>query len=427
MIELQISTAEYAKRIASLRSVMEERGFDAFAVFHPIRIAYLTGFFHQITERPIALLLAPGGEQAMLAPNLEQEHIASVPGISTVATYLEYPTGGTKHPMEHLATLLADLGMARSGLTVGFDHDGPLDMNGYRGAPFSGIVADEVKTVEARELIDELRAVKSAAEIELIHESCRWADVAHRRLQEAIAIGRNELEIAHEASYQASLDMLDGLGADYQPLSRSFFQPWCGMPATLYLISGAKTAMPHGLPATTGLQPGDALVTFATTDVGGYQSELERTMIVGEPNAEFRRSFDIMLQLQQIGFDALKPGRTLAEVEDEVSLAFASFGVLDQQRHHTGHGIGLEGHEAPFIDKGDQTVVTEGMVFTVEPGIYVPGLAGFRHSDTVVVRANGVERLTEYPRELEELRVESCPDHSPGLKPRANTTKPFQG
>src|SRR6478735_8266703 len=123
MIELQISTAEYAKRIASLRSVMEERGFDAFAVFHPIRIAYLTGFFHQITERPI------------LAPNLEQEHIASVPGISTVATYLEYPTGGTKHPMEHLATLLADLGMARSGLTVGFDHDGPLDMNGYRGAP----------------------------------------------------------------------------------------------------------------------------------------------------------------------------------------------------------------------------------------------------------------------------------------------------
>jgi len=405
MIELQISAGEYAQRIASLRRAMEKHGLDAYAVFHPIRIAYLTGFFHQITERPIVLLLAPGGEQAMLAPKLEQEHIASVPGISTIATYPEYPTGGTKHPMEHLAALLANLGMARSGLTIGFDHDGPLDMNGYRGTPFSRIVADGVKTIEARELIDELRAVKSAAEIELIHESCRWADVAHHRLQDAIAIGRNELEIAHEASYQASLDMLAGLGADYQPLSRSFFQPWCGMPATLYLISGAKTAMPHGLPATAGLQPGDVLVTFATTDVGGYQSELERTMIVGEPNAEFRRYFDLMLQLQQTAFDALKPERILADIEHEVSAAFAEFGVLEQQRHHSGHGIGLEGHEAPFIDKGDQTIVSEGMVFTVEPGIYVPGLAGFRHSDTVVVRANGIERLTAYPRELEELTV----------------------
>ena len=407
MTDLQISAGEYALRTARLRSSMEKRGLDAFAVFHPIRIAYLTGFFHQITERPIVLLLTPGGEQAMLAPKLEQEHIASVPGISQIATYPEYPTGGTRHPMEHLAVLLADLGMARSGLTIAFDHDGPLDMNGYRGAPFSRIVADGVKTVEARALIDDLRAVKSAAEIALIHESCRWADVAHRRLQDAIAVGRNELEIAHEASYQASLDMLAGLGADYQPLSRSFFQPWCGMPATLYLISGAKTAMPHGLPTTSGLQPGDALVTFATTDVGGYQSELERTMVVGEPNAEFRRYFESMLQLQQIAFDALKPGRTLAEVEGEVSAAFASFGVLDQQRHHTGHGIGLEGHEAPFIDKGDQTVVAEGMVFTVEPGIYVPSLAGFRHSDTVVVRAHGIERLTAYPRELEALTVKS--------------------
>jgi Xaa-Pro aminopeptidase len=384
---------------------MVTEGLDAYVVFHAIRVAYLTGFFHQITERPIVLLLTPSGEQAMLAPKLEQEHIASVPGISKIATYPEYPTGGTQHPMAHRAGIPADLGMAKSGLTIGFDHDGPLDMNGYRGAPFSRIVADGVEAVEARELIDDLRAVKSVAETELIHESCRWADVAHRRLQDAIAIGRNELEIAHEASYQASLDMLAGLGADYQPLSRSFFQPWCGMPATLYLISGAKTAMPHGLPATAGIQSGDVLVTFATTDVGGYQSELERTMIVGEPIAEFRRYFDIMLQLQQIAFDALKPGRTLAEVELEVSSAFASFGVLEQQRHHTGHGIGLEGHEAPFIDKGDQTIVTEGMIFTVEPGIYVPGLAGFRHSDTVVVRANGIERLTEYPRELEALVV----------------------
>src|SRR5262249_49475781 len=105
--------------------------------------------------------------------------------------------------------------------------------------------------------------------------------------------------------------------------------------------------------------------------------------------------------------DAIRPGRTLAEVEGDVSAAFASLGVTEMQRHHTGHGIGLEGHEWPFIDKGsDDVTVAENMVLSVEPGIYVPGLAGVRHSDTVVVRADGIERLTYYPRDLNSLVVD---------------------
>ena len=112
-----------------------------------------------------------------------------------------------------------------------------------------------------------------------------------------------------------------------------------------------------------------------------------------------------MMQLQQAGFDALKPGRTLAEAETAVSQVYLDLGVGHLQRHHTGHGIGLEGHEAPFIDKGDERVIREGMVFSVEPGIYVPGLAGFRHSDTVVIRAGGAERITYYPRDLDSMIV----------------------
>jgi Xaa-Pro dipeptidase len=111
------------------------------------------------------------------------------------------------------------------------------------------------------------------------------------------------------------------------------------------------------------------------------------------------------MQLQQAGFDALRPGRTLAEAETDVSNTFVALGVAEMQRHHTGHGIGLEGHEAPFIDKGDETVIQEGMVFSVEPGLYVPGLAGFRHSDTVVIRSFGAERITYYPRDLESMIV----------------------
>jgi Xaa-Pro aminopeptidase len=300
---------------------------------------------------------------------------------------------------------MGELGMAKAGLRIGFDHDGPLDMNGYRGPLFSNVLADGVRTKPARELIDDLRAVKSEAEIALIAESCRWADLAHRRMHDAIAVGRNELEIAHEASFKASLEMLAALGPDYQAPSRSFFQPWCGLPAMVYLISGARTALPHGLPNASGIQPGDLLVTYAGTDVGGYQSELERTMIVGEPSAQIRDSFDVMLQLQSLAFEAVRPGRRLGEVEAEIADAFSDLGVSEAQRHHTGHGLGLEGHEAPFIDLGDETVIRDGMVFTIEPGVYIPGFAGFRHSDTVVVRAGGAERLTAYPRELDELTI----------------------
>ncbi len=405
MTDHTIAPAEYAARRDRFRETMERMGLDAYAVFHPIRIAYLTGFFHQITERPVVLIFAPDGRQAMLVPKLEQEHVALIPGIDQIGTYPEYPTGGTVHPIRHLASLLDELGMNQRGLRIGYDHDGPLDMNGYRGPLFSNSVADGVRTKPARELIDDLRAVKSDAEIALIAESCRWADHAHRRMHDAIAVGRNELEIAHEASYRASVDMLAELGPSYQAPSRSFFQPWCGLPAMVYLISGARTAMPHGLPNASGIQPGDLLVTYAGTDIGGYQSELERTMIVGEPSPQVREGFETMLQLQSLALEAVRPGRWLRDVEADIVNAFEDLGVGEAQRHHTGHGIGLEGHEAPFIDLGDETIVREGMVFTIEPGVYIPGFAGFRHSDTVVVRTDGAERLTHYPRALDELIV----------------------
>jgi Xaa-Pro aminopeptidase len=337
MADFSLPSTEYAGRIERLRAAMAADGLDGFVVFHAIRVAYLTGFFHQITERPIVLILAPDGRQAMLVPKLEQEHVASIPGVDRADSYPEYPTGGTVHPMEQLRSLLTELGMTRSGLRIGYDHDG-------RGLPFSGIVADGVETAEARHLIDQLRAVKSEAEIALIAESCAWADRAHRIMQEAMAVGRSDLEIAQEAAFHASRQMLAELGSSYQAPSRSFFQPWCGLPVALYMTSGSDTAIPHAIPGATDLQPGDLIETFACTDIGGYQSELERTMIVGAPSAEIRRSFETMLQLQDLAFAAVRPGRALAEIEAEMSAAFDQLGVRDAQRHHTGHGLGLEGH-----------------------------------------------------------------------------------
>jgi len=128
-------------------------------------------------------------------------------------------------------------------------------------------------------------------------------------------------------------------------------------------------------------------------------------MIVGAPSREFAESFAAMLAIQQAAFGALRPGRTCADVEAEVRREIEQLGLLHLTRHHTGHGIGLEGHEPPFLDVGDQTTIESGMVFSVEPGLYVPGVAGFRHSDTAIVTDDGIELGTYYPRDLASLIV----------------------
>jgi Xaa-Pro aminopeptidase len=401
VIDWRIGAEEYGERVERVRAELERRELHGLVLFHPIRMAYLSGFFHLSTERPMAIVVGQEGGLGALIPHLEQEHIAKAHGVTRVKVYPEYPTGGTKHPLYHLADLLTEMGLNGQGKRIGFDSDGYLDINGYDGPALSQVVEPGVETVRARDLVDRLRAVKSEAELRLIVESCTWGNLAHRLMHEKIALGRNPIEISYEASLEATRMMIAALGPTYQPMT----MVW-GMPAVAMFHAGANTAMPHGLSTAFGVRRGDVLVTGAGADVGGYNSELERTMIVGEPSPEFVKYFDLMLQLQQAGFDALRPGRTFAEAEADVCRAFKDLGVAELQRHHTGHGIGLEGHEWPFIDKGSaDVVIEENMVLSVEPGLYVPGLAGFRHSDTVVIRSHGAERLTYYPRDLESLTV----------------------
>lgn len=391
-----IEQAEYDERVWRVRAMLTERQLDGLVLFHPIRMAYVSGFFHLTTERPMAIVVSLDGGLGALIPQLEQEHIAKSPSVTRVKVYPEYPSGGTKHPLAHLGDLLAEMGLA--GKRLGYDNNGYHDVNGYDGPLLTEVF--DGPTEHARDIVDTLRLIKSASELRFIAESAKWGNLAHRLMQEKLMLGRSELEISLEASTEAARMMLATLGPTYRPLT----MVW-GSPVLTMFHAGANTSLPHGLSNGGGLRRGDVLVTGATADIGGYNSELERTMILGEPTPEFVRHFDLMLQLQQAGFDALKPGRRLADAETEVSRTFEELGVAALQRHHTGHGIGLEGHEAPFIDKGDDRIIQEGMVFSVEPGLYVPGLAGFRHSDTVVITPRGAERITYYPRDLGSLIV----------------------
>ena len=316
-------------------------------LFHPERIGYLTNFVFVSTERPMALVIPQRGELGILIPQLEQDHVKKAPEIGDVQVYAEYPSGpGGQHPMQRLGELLARKGLL--GKRLGADSDGYGDVNGYVGPSLSEINADGGVLI-ARDVVDDLRQIKSPAELDLVRTSCTWGNLAHRLLQKHMQVGKTEIEISLAATSEAILVMLDTLGSTYASPGRGLRNP----PVSASCIAGANTALPHGMRREQGLTVGDAIITGASADIGGYHSELERTMIVGEPSAEFVTYFDAMLAIQQAGFEALRPGRTCADVEADVQREIKQLGLGHLTRHHTGHGMGLEGHESPFLDLGD--------------------------------------------------------------------------
>jgi Xaa-Pro dipeptidase len=371
---------------------MDAAGLDALCVFYPARITYLTGFHHVPTERPIVLIIGPNGKTVLVAPAVEKEHAESTASIGQVEVYFEYP--GAEHPMERVTAALAEI-QARPRRT-GADHDGCVPHWGYRGPRLSDLTG--LRPVDAEMLIESLRRVKSPAELSCIQLSCDWGARAHRRMQDAIEAGKTEMECYLPSATETLYEMLREMPG-WRP------RDFNGSGLTAMFVGGRSTAMPHGFVKGHGIQEGDVLVSGAGADIDGYHSELERTMIVGDPSPEQERAFAAMLALQSRAIEVMAPGVTAGEVELATVTLAEELGVEDSLRHHVGHSIGLEGHEAPFLDRGDEAVLEPGMVFTVEPGVYLKELGGFRHSDTVVITEDGRRVMTDYPRELKDLVI----------------------
>jgi Xaa-Pro aminopeptidase len=298
--------------------------------------------------------------------------------------------------MEGFKKLMDGLGLTKD---IGADHDGYPWVWGYRGPALSEMTGFKPRPVAA--FIEDQMAVKSPAEIALIMESVKWGHLAHTLLQRYTRVGASETEVSLRASQEATLTVLDTIGPIYR--AQSIFES--GASASYRGQIGRNAAIPHTLAQNITFQAGDVLVTGAGAPVWGYNSELERTMIVGPASDAQKRFFDHMLALQDTAFNALEPGVPCANVDHKVRAYYERHDLMPYWKHHVGHAIGLRFHEGPFLDLGDHTILKPGMVFTVEPGLYVPDLGGFRHSDTIVIAEDGIEILTYYPRDLDSLTI----------------------
>jgi Xaa-Pro aminopeptidase len=391
---MKIQQGEYEQRTSCLAEYMRESGLAGVVLFDPAYVLYYVGFAFVPTERPMAFVLNADGVGGMLVPRLEREHAHANALVSEVADYPEYPS--ETHPMESLRELLERLGIRGS---YGADHDGYPWVLGYRGPTLTDLIGRTPERVTA--FVEDQMAIKSPAEIALIRESAKWGNLAHVLLQRYTRPGVTETEVSQRASNEATLAMLDAIGPIYRGQNPFFDGASAGYRGQI----GRNAAIPHALAANITFQSGDVLVTGASAPVWGYLSELERTMVMGEPSAEQRRMFDHMVALQDTAFDAIKPGRKCSDVDRAVRAYYDEHNLWDYWKHHVGHCIGLRYHEGPFLDVGDDTEIKPGMVFTVEPGLYAAGLGGFRHSDTVAVTDDGIEFLTYYPRDLESLTL----------------------
>ena len=398
MVKLAISEGEFRKRIEQVREKLTQRKLDALYLTSGVSFFYLTGYSYIATERPAALIIPLDGEITFMGPLLEIDHIPlKTRLIKNIKTYYDYP--GKKHPIDHFAQFMKDMELANK--RIGTDNlAGAAGIWGYQGPQITEKLP-KAKFVLAKDIIQNMRLVKSKEEIELIRESAKWANLVHSLLHEYTAPSLWDFDVAAAASYEASVIMKKALGPDYEP------QRWGRSPASAGFRGqvGEMSAIPHSIATRRLLRDGDVLVTGAGADVGGYSCELERTMILGEPTLKQRKYFEVMLKAQEEAIKALKPGVKCSSVDKATAKVFTKAGFSQLMRHHTGHGLGLEGHEPPWLDVGNDALLKLGMVVSCEPGIYESGFGGFRHSDTVLITEDGAELITYYSRDLESLTI----------------------
>lgn len=371
-----------------VRAMLAEEGFDALLTESPEDIAYLTGFFHHPSERPVAVWLEASGRVVLLLPELEREYAQSQSARAELVAFFEYP--GVVSPFAVLADAVRPRGR------VGFSSSMPYERLASARAAMEG--AELVGT----DLVVRARSVKFPEEVALHREAARitdrMLDAGVRLVADAVAAGG---DLPTEAELERHVTAT-GAGIMYSEHRNVVV---ASLLAGGLVYSGANSAFPHGLPSVNRLRAGDTFMLSLGCAVGGRFIEGERTFVLGEPTAEQRRYHDTIRDAQQLGRETIREGLECREANRLCLDVIREAGLGEFIRHRQGHGIGLGMHEAPWLEDGDGTVLRAGMVVSNEPGIYVPGHAGYRISDSMLVTADGAEALTTFPRALDDCTI----------------------
>ncbi|HEX6989890.1 MAG TPA: Xaa-Pro peptidase family protein, partial [Bacillota bacterium] len=364
-------------------------GLDLAVVSRPSNQYYLSGFKVFLYSRPLYYLVTPR-RTVFIVPGLEEEHARRKQAADDIRVYYEHPVDEPARLSlnDHLRQAITDLlgGRVPSGRRprVGIEAS-------HLPTALTSLLPEPRETVDLGPWFTRHRMVKDAGELALIRDSAKLASIGVRESVAASKPGVTEPEF----ELVGSLAVL-----------RAAAERWEGRQVKLLTVtaSGAhRTHEPHAETMLRALEPRDTVIHRRQVGIDGYFAECERTYFIGDPSPDQRRLFQVAYEAQQRAIEAVRPGAPARVVDEAAREAGRKGGVAQYMVHRSGHGLGLEHHEPPFLTYDNDLPLEPGMVFSVEPGVYVPGIGGFRHSDSVLVTEAGYEVLTEGPKRLEDV------------------------
>ena len=358
---------DYRGRSRAVQVALAKSGVDAFVVTHLPNIRYLSGFtgsagaFLVTANQTILFTDGRYTVQAREEVKTAKIKIAGKPPLSLAA--------------EWLSTNARNLGRKRVG--VEGEH---VTFSQYQG--LKKLLGPVFKVCQSSGLVEQLRIVKDKQEMDRIREAVMLGAGLFETALATIRAGTKEIEVAAEMEYEARRR-----GAE-------------GMSFETIIASGARSALPHGRASSAVIQRQGFVVCDFGVILAGYCSDMTRTVYVGSPTAQERALYEAVRAAQEASIEAVGPGVSVREVDRAGRNVLKKKGLGKYFTHSTGHGVGLEIHEAPRVAAGQEQILLPGMVITIEPGAYLPGKAGVRIEDMVVVTEAGCEVLTPTPKDL---------------------------
>jgi len=351
----------YKERQAKLRAAAKARGWEAIVVTPSTNLAYSTGLSMSRSERLTALVLLSDGPAVLVTPAFEESNVTRDATVDDVKTWQE-----DQDPIALTAKLL-------TGKTVGIE-----GTTAYATASFVSTAAS-AKSEDATPVFDALRSVKSEEEMGFIREAGRRTVLAITGTHGRIRRGMTEQEVS-------------------VILEQEFAK--LGVRGDGLVQFGPSSALPHGGPSDRLLARGDVVLIDCGCRVRGYTSDVTRTVAFGTPSDEVRKVYGVVDKAQVAGIAALDAGKTGEEVDRAARKVIEDAGYGQYFTHRLGHGLGMDGHEQPYLVKGNRKPLVVGNTVTIEPGIYMPGKFGVRIEDDYGVRDKGLASLSVRPTEL---------------------------
>ena len=355
------------KKIQAIQAALAAQGKDVAVVSDPVSINYLTGYFSDPHERQMFLFIFKEAETFLFLPALDVERATKT---------VDFPVHGyvdSENPWAKMKDLLPSQDLAQ--VLVEYQHLILAKYEGLKEVFPAGHFSDLTPTING------LRLIKSEDEIEKMMIAGEFADRAVTIGFEAVKAGKTETDIIAEIEFEMKKQ---GVEMSFETM----------------VLSADNAANPHGIPGPKEIED-NALLLF---DLGiktlGYCSDMTRTIAIGQPSDFQKEIYHLVLKAQEAALDMIKPGVTAHDIDRAARQVIEDAGYGQYFNHRLGHGIGMDVHEFPSIMEGNDMVIQEGMCFSVEPGVYIPGKVGVRIEDCGVVTKDGFKLFTSTSKDL---------------------------